>query len=74
MKPASFSVKNSLFINLVSVIIIIVGIYYWFNIKQEAFPNISMDFVSVTTVYRGATPQEVEKLITIPLEEELAPG
>jgi len=72
MKPATFSVKNSLFINLVSVIIIIVGVYYWFNIKQEAFPNISFDWVQVNTVYRGATPQEVEKLITIPLEEELA--
>lgn len=72
MKPAAFSVKNSLFINLVSVIIIIVGIYYWFNIKQEAFPNISFDLVQVSTSYRGATPQEVEKLVTIPLEEKLS--
>ncbi len=72
MKPATFSVKNSLFINLVSVLIIIVGVYYWFNIKQEAFPNISLDMVSINTIYMGATPQEVEKLITIPLEEELA--
>lgn len=72
MTPAKFSVKNSLFINLVSVIIIILGIYHWFTIKQEAFPNVSYDMVSVVTVYTGATPQEVEKLITIPLEEELA--
>jgi len=39
--------------------------------KQEAFPNISFDYVTVSTFYMGATPQEVEKLITIPLEEEL---
>jgi multidrug efflux pump subunit AcrB len=71
MKPATFSVKNSLFVNLISIIILIVGTYYWFHIKKEAFPNISMDFVQVTTAYRGATPQEIEKLITIPLEEEL---
>ncbi|MBU1862166.1 MAG: efflux RND transporter permease subunit [Candidatus Omnitrophica bacterium] len=72
MKPATFSVKNSLFVNLVSVLIIVVGIYQWFHIKQEAFPNVSYDWVTITTVYAGATPQEIEKLITIPLEEELA--
>ncbi len=72
MSPAKFSVKNALFINLISIIIIIIGVYAWFNIKQEAFPNISLDKVFIATAYPGATPQEIEKLITIPIEEELA--
>ena len=72
MKPATFSVKNSLFINLVSILLIGAGIYFWFNMKQEAFPNISFDMVTIGTTYIGATPQEIEKLITIPLEDKLA--
>jgi len=72
MSPAKFSVKNALFINMISVLVIILGIYSWFNMRQEAFPNINLDKVSISTVYTGATPQEIEKLVTIPIEEELS--
>lgn len=39
--------------------------------QREAFPRFSFDTVMVTTTYPGATPAEIEKLITIPIEKEL---
>ncbi|MBL7069464.1 MAG: efflux RND transporter permease subunit [Candidatus Omnitrophica bacterium] len=71
MKIAEFSVKQSLFINLLSVFFIIAGIIAVFAMGREAFPNVSRDKVMITTVYPGSSAEEVEKLVTIPLEKEL---
>jgi len=72
MKPiAEFSVKHSLFVNLLSVFLVIAGLFSMFNLKREAFPNVSYDMVTIATVYRGATSEEVERLVTTPLEKEL---
>lgn len=69
---AEFSVKNPLLINAFSVIFLISGIYaVFFMLNREAFPNINFDVVTVTTTYPGSTPEEIEKLITIPIEKEL---
>lgn len=66
-----FSVKNSLIVNVLSVLILIAGLISLSQLNREAFPNIEFDIVTVTTMYPSSTPQEVEKLITIPLEKEL---
>ncbi len=71
MNLARFSVKNSLFVNLLSVFIIVAGIVTLTQMSREAFPNVSFDVVRITTIYRGSTPREVEKLITTPIEKEL---
>jgi len=71
MKLAEFSVKQSLFVNLLSVYFIVAGIIAAFGMSREAFPNISFDMVQVTTAYPGASAKEVEKLVTTPLEKEL---
>ncbi|MEA3328853.1 MAG: efflux RND transporter permease subunit [Candidatus Omnitrophota bacterium] len=71
MSLPRFSVNQSLFINLISVFVIIVGLIVLFGINKEVFPNVSFDIVTITTTYAGATPSDVEKLITIPVEKEL---
>ncbi|MCK5594605.1 efflux RND transporter permease subunit, partial [bacterium] len=73
MKISEFSVKHSLLINLISVFILIAGFYtlYIYKIRKEAFPEVSMNAVVVSTAYPGAPPEEIEKLITVPLEKEL---
>lgn len=71
MKLAEWSVKNSLLVNLLTVFILVAGGLAVFTLKREAFPNINFDIVEVRTTYPGATPEQVEKLITIPIEKEL---
>ncbi len=73
MKIAKFSVEHSLLINLISVFILIAGCLtiFVFKIRREAFPEVSYDKVIVSTAYPGAAPEEVEKLVTVPVEKEL---
>ncbi len=73
MKISEFSVKHSLLINLISLFILIAGFstFYVYKIRREAFPDVSYDSVVISAVYPGASPEEMEKLVTVPLEKEL---
>ena len=71
MSLPRFSINQSLFVNLVSILIIIFGLIVVVGMNREVFPNVDFDVVSVTTVYPGATPIDIEKLISVPIEKEL---
>ncbi|MBL7132247.1 MAG: efflux RND transporter permease subunit, partial [Candidatus Omnitrophica bacterium] len=71
MKLVEFSVKHSLFVNLLSVFLIVAGLFSVFSLRREAFPDVSFDIVNIMTIYKGASAEEVEKLVTTKLEKEL---
>lgn len=71
MKLIEFSVKHSLFVNLLSVFLIVAGLVSMFELRREAFPEVSFDLVTLSTIYKGASSEEVEKLVTTKLETEL---
>ncbi|MFC2062168.1 efflux RND transporter permease subunit [Elusimicrobiota bacterium] len=71
MSLASFSIKQRVLVNLITIAAIVVGIFVTLNMRREAMPYVQIDYVFVNTIYPGASPQEVEKLITIPIEDEL---
>ena len=63
--------RNSLMLNMLTVIILIAGIVAAFNANREAFPSINFDLVNITTIYPGASAKSVELYVTNQLEEEL---
>ncbi len=66
-----FSVKNPLFVNLLTVIVVVAGIMALVRLNRDIFPNVTLDLVIISTSYPGSTPSEIEKRITIPIEKEL---
>lgn len=66
-----FLYQRSLFANLTTILILAFGIFSLFKLPKEDFPNIDFDVVSVTSIFPGATPEQVERLVTNPLEEEI---
>ena len=66
-----FFVRQSLFGNLLSIAVIGLGILSGFLIKREVFPNVNFDVITVVTPFPGASPSEVEKLVTNPIEQDL---
>ena len=67
----NFSIRNSLIVNLFLLVILVVGVVSWNSMPQEMFPIVDLDRVRIVTEYEGAPPEEVEKQITILVEEEL---
>lgn len=63
--------KQKVLPELLTVLVIGAGLISLKGIQRESFPSISYDIIAVSTFYPGASPEEVENLITSPLEQEL---
>ena len=70
MSIADFSIRNPLITNLLLALVVIVGILSWYAMPREMFPVIELDKVRIATEYPGASPGEVERQVTLPIEEE----
>ena len=66
-----FLVERSLVVHLVSVFLIVLGIIAIANINREAFPNVNLDKVQIEIAYPGSSPEEIERIIITPIEQEL---
>ncbi|BBI31438.1 efflux RND transporter permease subunit [Cohnella abietis] len=66
-----FSLKNKFALWMITIIVIIAGLYSGLNMKQESLPNISFPFLNVTTIVPGAAPDVIIKQVTEPLEQRL---
>jgi HAE1 family hydrophobic/amphiphilic exporter-1 len=67
----AFSLKQRVFYNLMFVVLIVVGFITLFALPAERYPNFGFGEVVISTVYPGASPVEVESLVTRKLEEAL---
>lgn len=65
------SIGNPVFVNLAFILVVVAGTIAAINLPREEFPEISLDRVVATVVYPGATAEDVEELITKPIEDEL---
>jgi multidrug efflux pump subunit AcrB len=39
--------------------------------NRETFPNVNFDMVVIKTIYPGGSSEEIEKIVTIPIEKKL---
>ncbi len=53
------------------VLLVVSGLYCYIKLPRESFPDITIPYVFVTTTYEGVAPEDMEKLITIPIERKL---
>lgn len=67
-----FVVRNRPVVLLAVICILLFGWKTYDSLPRESFPDIDVPVVMVTTPYVGVAPEDVESLITIPLENELA--
>ena len=65
-----FSIRNPLIVNLLLVLVVLAGVLSWVGMPQEMFPTIEQDKIRIFTEFEGAAPEEVERQVTLPIEEE----
>lgn len=70
-KPTSWSIDNRTSIWVMTIIVSLAGIMGYINLPKEQFPDIVVPTISVTTFYRGASPTDIENLITKPIEKKI---
>ena len=71
MSIPKISVNNPVLANMLMIVIVAFGLYAWINLPRELTPEIALQTATVTTLYPGASPEEVEKLISAPIEDAI---
>ncbi|MFV2056374.1 MAG: efflux RND transporter permease subunit [Thiohalomonadales bacterium] len=66
-----FLVQRALVVNLISIFLLLLGVYAAFSINREAFPNVNLDVIQIDMRYPGTSPTEVEQLVVTPIEQEI---
>lgn len=72
MKIWELSVRRPIFMSAVLFALLTVGYFSFKKIPVELFPDVTFPIVVVQTTYPGAGPNEIETLVSKPIEEELA--
>ena len=68
---SSLAIEHRTVIYVIMSIFFILGISSYFSMPREAFPEINDTKVFVSTIYPGNTAEDIERIVTDPLEEAL---
>jgi multidrug efflux pump subunit AcrB len=68
---ARWSTNNRVTINLLMIFVILAGLLALTRMRREMFPQFSLDFVHISVIYPGASPEEIEEGIGIKIEEQI---
>lgn len=72
MSLADTSIKRPIFITSVIIGILVAGFAAFKSMSVDMFPDVSIPVVTVQTIYPGAGPEEIETLVSKPLEDEIS--
>ena len=68
---SSWAINNKTIIYVLMTIFLVSGITAYKTMPRELFPEINSSNIFVTTIFPGNNAEEIEKLITDPLEQEI---
>src|SRR5687768_7916101 len=70
-KLTSWSIDNRATIYIITILITLAGILSYLSIPKEQFPDVTVPQIFVTTIYPGASPLDMEQLVTKPIEKQV---
>ena len=68
---SSWAINNKTTMNVLILVFFYVGIKAFFSMPRENFPEVNETKIYISTLFPGNTAEDIEKLITDPLEDEL---
>lgn len=67
----AFCLEQRVFVLVASIILIILGVFAFERLPVQAFPDVQNVFVQVITQHPGQAPEEIEKIVTLPIERQM---
>ena len=72
MKLVDLSVDRKITVTMITLIMILGGLIAFTHLGLDMLPDVEFPMVSVVTVYSGASPDDIEAIVTKPLEQAIA--
>ena len=69
-----FCIQRPVFTGCSVVIWVLLGISSYLSLGVTLYPSVELPFILVQTIYTGAGPNEIEQLVSKPLEDALTAG
>ncbi len=69
--PIAWFARNPVAANLLMAMMLVGGLLAAPSLRQEMFPDVDLDVVTIAVPYPGASPVEVEEGVCVPVEEAL---
>ena len=66
---ADLCIRRPVFATMLNLLLLIVGVAAFRDLGVDQVPNVELPIITVTTTFRGASPEEVETSVTRPIEE-----
>lgn len=66
-----FFAKRKMLANFILLAILAAGVFSFIDMPKNAWPNVDFDRMRINVSYPGATPEDVERDIIVPIEEVL---
>ena len=66
---ADLCIKRPVFATMMNLFLVVLGWFSFRDIGIDQFPNVELPIITVTTTFRGSSPEEMETSVTKPLEE-----
>src|ERR671937_1978840 len=72
MSLTKIAIRRPLFMLMVIGALLVVGLVSWTKLGVDLLPALDFPIVVVNTVYPGASPEAVDRLVTKPIEDAVA--
>ena len=66
---ADLCIQRPVFATMMNLLLVVLGLFAFHQLGVDQMPNVELPIITVTTTFRGASPEEVETSITKPIEE-----
>ncbi len=71
MKVGRLAVRNPVLVNILMIVVLALGAFSAYRLPQEQFSEIPFFFVNIIVPYPGVAAEDVEKSVTVPIEDEM---
>jgi CzcA family heavy metal efflux pump len=72
MNLSKFALRNPIAVLMLVLGVVLLGIISFIKLPVDMFPDITFPSISVGTFYPGANPQDMEKMVTYPVEKAVS--
>jgi hydrophobe/amphiphile efflux-1 (HAE1) family protein len=72
MTVSDVAIRRPVFTTMLSLTLLVLGVLGYRRLGTDLYPDVSFPFVTIRTIYAGASPQDVEEMVTRPIEDAVA--